>query len=111
MEAYLAGQTELWKLMVLDFSNWMMSLAASVSAHGPILNFFNNFLLKIKVQRGHILWEKLTSHVFRALCNRPFWLNTCQPNGQIWGKFFRLFEFKIQKNCGSVLCKNCYSQK
>ena len=28
----------------------------------PILNFFNDFMYKIKIQKGYILWKTLTSH-------------------------------------------------
>ena len=58
--------------------------------NGPILNFSNDFL---KIQRGYILWIKLTSDDFRALCGGRFGNVQVSNPKQFW----------------SVLCKNWHS--
>ena len=65
--------------------------------NNPILNFFNNFLYKIKIRRGYILWKNL------PYC-RTFWkkgVYQSAQNGPIW-KIFNHTLFKIQIERGSV---------
>ena len=64
-------------------------LGVCQSAHnGPIWNFFNFYLHKIRIKRGSVSWKKLQSHVIRAPCGRLFWSNAWLPTGQIWADQF-----------------------
>ena len=55
--------------------------------------------------------EKLTSPVFGALWDRPFWLCACLPFNQIWAdQFFDNFDLNIQNNFWSV-AKSCCRPK
>ena len=50
----------------------------------PILKFMNNFLHKIQIQRGSVLWKKLPTHVLKAPFWGPFWKMGGRPIGQQW---------------------------
>ena len=58
--------------------------------NGQILIFFNNLQYKIKIQRGYMLWKKLTSSIFRGPYGGPFWLSACLLTGLIWANQFYL---------------------
>ena len=74
---------------------------------------FFNFMYKIKIQRGYILWKKLTSSVFRTPLSRPFWWKVCLPTGQIWANqiFLIILYTKYKIILGQFYVKTCYSQK
>ena len=82
---------------------------------GLILTFNNIFLYKIKYSRGVYITKKLTSRVARVQCGGSIWSNAQPwlPTDHIWvyHNFFDHFEFKMQNDQGSILCKKLLQTK
>ena len=88
-----------WQLMYFGPHNAGCFKQIGVSTNSPKIDhfkFYNNFLHKIKIQKGVYFMKKLTSSVFRAPWGRLFWLSSSPPSGQIWDDQFFLMISNIK---------------